>query len=762
MHSVRPGTPSHIAWLLPTGTLFFACGILIGRGLSARWPMLAILALGLGAALCSRRWRRVFALGMIALAMGSMQGWQAYHPSLPAEGDYAVRATVAQEIALSEDGQVQTVLTGVTLDGESAADAYWTFYLDEDETLPTWLQPGTSVAMTAKVYHPSRRTNPGGFNFKEYLLQRGMDIGLYGAEELAPGPGTFSLRGWLASVRHGLSLRLMAVMGDEAGSYAAAMLLGTRDFLPEDDRAAFNELGIAHILSVSGYHVGVLAVLMLLLLRPLPIGRRPRFCIETAVLLAYCLLTGGNAPVVRATGLLLWREFTRLRNRQILSLHLLCVTALAQLIFNPMLLTSASFQLTYGAMLGLTMVYPWLKKQRICRTRIGEKVWEAFAASLAAQLGILLPQLYWFGELPLFAILLNMVVMALAGGLMALYWATLAALPIPGLRMLLGLLSQAATSLMLRAVRMLAAQDFTTLWTRQADVFTFTGWALLIWGLSAFLPRKMVRHRRKILLLGTLLTALLLIPLPETNTTYTQFSVGNADAAILQDRDMTVVIDTGEDDQTIASYLHQRRQSVEALIITHLHTDHAGGIRALVDEGIPVEVCYLPADAAVPVIDEEVLPLLDALARTGTKFRYLHRGDVIPLPSGSLTVLWPEAGRVSALHDANDVCLVLQADIGGVTMLLTSDLSGAYEKYVAAPVDILKVAHHGSTSSTSAEFLAAVDPQVLLLSNSDEHREARIAGLTGDIPLYTTETAGGITVHFLGNGEFEIETVLHK
>lgn len=691
-----------------------------------------------------------------ALSIGGLLGWGAYHPALPDEGEYAIRGTVVQEIALREDGQVQTVLSGVTLDGQPAADAYWTFYLDGDENLPDWLVPGAHISLTAEVYHPQGRENPGGFHFKEYLLQRGISIGVYGADALTETTAAFSLRGWFASLRHALTLRLMDAMGEEAGAYAAAMLLGTQDFIPADERAAFRELGIAHILSVSGYHVGVLMMLLLLLLRPLPLGRGSRIALEAAVLAFYCMLTGGSAPVIRAAGLLLWRELTRMRHHQILPLHMLCVTAIAQLFFNPTLLTSASFQLTYSAMLGLLLVYPRLITRRTCPTAWGQRLWETFAASLSAQLGILLPQLYWFGELPLFSLLLNMAVVPLFSGLMALYWATLAALPLPGLREALGMLSAAATSLLLTAVRWLASLDLATLWTRQADGFTFVGWILMLFSLSVLLPRRADRHRWKLLLCGLLLVSTILIPLPEDEVTLVQFSVGNADAALLQDREMTVVIDAGEDGQAIAGYLHQRRQSIDALILTHLHTDHAGGLRSLLDQGIPVDVCYLPADADVPVIDVEVLPLLEELSQTGTIFRDLHRGDVLDLPSGQLNVLWPEAGRVSALHDANDTCLVLQADIAGVTMLLTSDLTGTYEKYVSVPADILKVAHHGSASSTSAEFLAAVDPQILLLSNNDETRETHIAGLAGDTPLYTTKQHGGITVTFLGDGRFEV------
>lgn len=760
MSSAPERTAAYHAWLLPAGTLFLLLGILLGRGSLSWIPAAAAAVLALIALLLSRRWLRTIAVMLLAISLGFLLGWHGYHPELPAEGDYTVQATVADEIDLGRDGHVQTLLTDVRLNGKSAPDAYWTYYLDVDELLPDWLRPGAQLEMTARVYHPSGKTNPGGFDFREYLLQRGVTIGLYGADELAPVDGGFSQGGTMAALRHDLSLRLMEVMGEEAGAYAAAMLLGTKDFIPEGDKEAFRDLGIAHILSVSGFHVGVLVMLITLLLRPVPLGRKGRMAFEGAALMAYCLLTGGNAPVIRASAMLLWREYTRIRHRQILPLHLMCVTIVLQLAFNPTLLTGASFQLTYGAMLGLLLIFPWLSKRVIRKSHAGRKLWEAFCAALSAQIGILAPQLYWFGELPLLSVVLNMAVIPLSTGLISLYWATLFVLPIPFLRDALGLLSTAATKLLLAAVRWMAAHDYITLWTRRADSVVCLGCGLLIWGLSHYLPRQLTKARRWILLLGVLLTLTILIPLPEKNVTYTQFDVGNADAAILQDRDVTVLIDTGDLDQTIASYLHQRRQSVEVLILTHLHIDHAGGLNAILEEGIPVEVCYLPVDAELPVIDEEALLLVQALAETGTELRFLHRGDGIDLPSGRLTVLWPEATRVSALHDANDVCLVLRADIAGVTMLLTGDLSGTYEQYIQTQADILKVAHHGSSASTSPEFLAAVDPQLLLLSNSDARREARMAELAGDIPLYSTEECGAVTITFLGEGAFMADRFL--
>lgn len=759
MNSVRQSTPAHLAWLLPAWTLFLFAGILLGRPLPHWQPLAAALALTIPGACFTRRHFRACALLLTAFSFGALIGWITFHPVLPEEGEYTVCATVVQEIDLREDGQVQTVLSSVTLNGVPQPDAHWTFYLDEEELLPDWLVPGAGVQMQARLYHPRGRDNPGGFDFRDYLLQRGIRIGLYGAEEMAHADTPPSLRGQLASLRHHLSNRLMDVMGRDAGAYAAAMLLGTRDFIPEDDIAAFSDLGIAHILSISGFHVGVLIGILQFLLKPACASRSLRLLLEACLLCFYCILTGGHAPVIRASLLFLMYQYTRLRHRQPLPLHFLCAAACIQLILHPASACSCSFHLTYGAMLGLTLIFPWLKKQRTWRTHAGTALWDAFCAMLSAQAGVLFPLLYWFGELPLLSLVLNMFITVLAGMLITLYWGTLAALPIPVVREALGSLSALATQALLTLIRAFSALDVTSVWTRRADLFTLAGWMLLIFSCSALFPRR-ARHRRKWLLLSAcMLIAVLLVPLPESSTSYIQLSVGDGDAAVLQDRDMTVVIDAGEDGRAVADHLHQRRQGIELLILTHLHTDHAGGLQALLDADIPIACCCLPVGACIPTIDAGLLPLLEELAATGTRFSALSRGDTIDLPSGRLTVLWPEKDRVFAQHNANDACLVLRADIAGVSLLCTSDLTGAYEKYVQLPCDILKIAHHGSAESTSEAFLAAVDPQVLLQSNADEARDQRIAAMAGSTPLYTTEKHGGITIHFLGDGVFTVETV---
>ena len=741
------------AWLVPAAAVALAAGILLGRTAQAWLPLLIMLPCAAGACLLLRGRGRLAAIQVLVLAVGSMLGYMAYHPSLPEEGYYSVSGVVAEKLRLREDGQVRTMLRAVSLDGEPLhAGAYWSFYLREGERLPEGLVPGCRVTLTAKVYHPLAAENPGGYNFKEYLLQKGAIIGVYGCSELLT-EGSWHPLGLAARWRNVLTQRLVAVMGEEAGGYAATMLLGTQYLVPSEDREAFNRLGIAHILSVSGFHVGVLAGMLTKLLRRLHLSRKFRFGCTAVLLVLYCLLTGMNAPVIRAAFLFLLYEFGALKHRQRSSLHLLSASWIIQLLISPAQLTSLSFQLTYGAMLGLTLVAPWLEAQwSTCKCG---RQWKLLCAALGAQAGILLPELYWFQELPLLGALLNIVVMGAATVLMLLCWATLFALCIPALAVPLGQLTAALLNGMLILIRWLGGMEGITLWTCRADLLTALGWLLLMLSASWWWRGK---RRWLALVTSLMMIAVSVCPWPNTGTSYIQLSVGDGDAALLRDGEFSLAVDTGEDVKALAEYLHQRRISLDALVLTHLHSDHAGGVHALLEERIPVETCYLPWGAQQAMVDEEMLWLLDALEARGTRMVYLGRGDVIDLPSGSITVLWQETGKLRPGQDANASSMAMLAKVKGSTMLLTGDLAGAYEMYAAMPADLLKIAHHGSKSSTSQAFLEQVAPKLLILSCGDDGKSASMEARRGAVPMADTNTQGAVMIEFDDNG-FTVRTM---
>lgn len=731
---------------MPLSALALAAGILLGRGMAPWWLGAIMLAAALlvMAGFQGRTRRAAFLAAVVAL--GFLRSYAIYHPSVPEAATYAVSGVVADEVRINEEGQARTILRRLALDGKPVSGgAYWTGYPQE---LPEGFGPGAAVTVTARVYDPSGADNPGGFNLREYLLQRGVRMGLSGMDDVKVTSGGFTLSGWAARVRHALTDGLTRAMGEEAGGYAAAMLLGNRELIASEDRAAFNRLGIAHVLSVSGYHVGVLAGLLALLFRRLRVRQGIRTAVTAAMLAAYCLLTGMNPPVIRAAALVVLYQLGRLQQRQNIGLHLLSASAVLMLLVSPAQLMSASFQLTYGAMLGLQLVFPELKRLPVLRDSRFRGLWESLCAAFAAQLGILLPQIYWFQQLPLLALPLNIIVMAGAGILISLYWLVLAMLAVPPAAALLGAAAGAITRGLLGVIRLLSHIEGIVLWVRQANVVTFLGWTVVMAALSSLWTRR----RKLAVLLGTTIMVLSLIPWPYTGASYIQFDVGSADAALLRNREMVIVADAGEDGDALATYLKQHRLSVDLLMLSHLHTDHTGGVRALLDSGIPVKTVCVPEGALDAAIDGSMRELLEELLSTGAELRVLARGDTVALPDGMMTVVWPERDKVRAGMDANLHSLVVLVEIKGTSMLLTGDLDGDYERYAAVPADILKVAHHGSSASTSEAFLAAVDPEMLILSCGDAARQRSMEERSGNTPLYGTREHGAIVIEFQDGG----------
>lgn len=740
--------PLLLHWLLPLLTLCLMLGIALGYRLTGILPAAAAALAGLAAVLLHRGLHRRACLLGLMLAVGALLGYASVHPMLPAEGDYVVSGVVADRVVRRGDGQIHTDLRHLTLNGQPLLHgAYWSFYADE---VPEGLTPGAHVSFTASLYHPGGADNPGGYDFRAALLQRDVHVGLYGGRDtLRCDRETTCLWGVTASLRDRLSAMLADRLGARGGAFASAMLLGERSLMADDDRTAFQRMGIAHVLSVSGYHVGVLCALLLWLLRRLRLPLRWQLLPVCLLLTGYCLLTGCRAPVIRASLLVVLALIGRRVGASRARLHWLSGSAMVQLVLSPIQLSSASFQLTYTALLGITLCTPFLQRCA-ARIRLWGRLTDAISLVIGAQLGLLLPQLYWFHTLPLMGLIANIPLTALATLLITLYWICLPLLPIPAVGPALGTAAGWISELFADCIRFMSEHAGWMLWTRQSNLLTLLGWLALLAALNLIW-----QHRRRSQLLlavtGMLVLALSVTPWPHRGVTYTQLSVGDADAAVLQDDTTVVVIDTGEG-ATLSTYLHQRRMSVDTLILTHLHNDHTGGLAALLEAGIPIRTCLIGEGARSQLVDAWSIQLLEQLALSGTELREIARGDVLPLPHGQLTVLWPDGGHVRSGQDANHYSLALLAQLYDTRLLLTGDLTGRYESYAAVPADVLKAAHHGSAASTGDAFLTAVQPQLVLQSCAKEARAAALEPRLDGIPLYATARTGAVTLSIHEDG----------
>lgn len=333
---------------------------------------------------------------------------------------------------------------------------------------------------------------------------------------------------------------------------------------------------------------------------------------------------------------------------------------------------------------------------------------------------------------------------------------TLLLTPIPWLAALPGAATRAVSEGFLHLVNALG-RFAPMLWTRQPDAWVVLGWLLVF---AALLPfgksRNRWQNRKKrlpMLAAGAVLMATILLPAPFSGTEYMQLDMGDADAAVLRQEKHVLVVDAGEYGGDLASYLRAEHLPVDLLVLTHLHSDHAGGVRELLDEGIPIRRCVMPSGALTADFDEEVLPLLARMEANGTVIETVCRGDILQWAEGKLTVLFPPEGFSAS--NANDGSMALLVEAEGVKLLLTGDLSARYGQYAAVSADVVKAAHHGSKNGTTQAFLDESAPSAVLVSTKRENAADYLRGIT-DADVYSTLESGAIIIR-MADGHFTIE-----
>ncbi len=242
---------------------------------------------------------------------------------------------------------------------------------------------------------------------------------------------------------------------DREYAVAKAMILGLRDEMDNDLVQAYSAAGAVHVLSVSGFHVGIFVLLLAWLLRFIKKHRHGLYLylgITLGIMWFYAVLTGLSAPVIRSalmvTILLLAEPLGKIKNTK----SALFGSALILLVFDPLLIYSVSFQLSYAALGGILFWQPVLYQSLTFKDWFLDKIWEVSAAALMAQLATFPLAVYYFHQFPTYFLLVNPVVVGLSVAMLYVAFVTLALSWIPFLSVGLGWLLTMTTWLLNQAV----------------------------------------------------------------------------------------------------------------------------------------------------------------------------------------------------------------------------------------------------------------------------------------------------------------------
>ncbi len=544
-----------------------------------------------------------------------------------------------------------------------------------------------------------------------------------------------------------------------------ALVFAPNARLDSDIRERYVRSGLAHLLSISGLHVGFIAAWLALILRKFPLAPPARFGATAVLLLGYLWLLGFPAPAVRAGAMLVLVEVARLRERVVAPRGVVALAALAVLVQDAWALESVGAWLSVA---GVGAVV-WAGRAFARAPRLARLAAPALAATLVtAPISALA-----FGTVAPIGVLANLIAIPLAG------------VAVPGLVMALVLSWLASGPAHLIAAGAGLGLALLDLVARGAalvpggHVVMVAGWrAALVWAAVAVAawwlwnsPRRPWLIAARVAFVSTVFVTTTfrdVISLDDCRCLTVHFlDVGQGDAAALRTPNgRWIVIDGGprtpERDagrRVVVPFLRgQGVGRVAVLVATHGDADHLGGLPAVVEAFDP-ELVLEPGE---PLGRPLYLEFLAGVEASGARWHPARAGDRVEVDGVVLEVLSPDSLWLRLPLDVNEHGVVLRVRYGAVRLLFQADAGLPVESRLVGTVgrvDLLKVGHHGSRSATSDEWLDELEPRTAVISvgrhNNYGHPApdvlARLA--RHGVTVFRTDQSGTITFSTDGHGE---------
>ena len=766
--------------LLVSVTVCFLAGATLAPRLPASWPVWTVLApIGLcavAALVLDPRFRPLTALPFFLL-VGLLHTHTALHP--PADPHH-IAGWIGEKSRVTLTGRMLTMAEddGEKTRFELAAESLLIHGSGEAEQprpvrgrvqltvlapLGERFAPGTRLVAIATLDRIRNYHTPGAFDYRLQMAAR--DIAVAGwvrsAAEILAAPETE-----VATVRQVRFLpeqvrqHLFAFLGrhfgrDLAGMYQALLtgsLVNVRPALIE----AFKANGCFHVLSISGLHFSLLG-LFSVGLWTLLLKRSQWLLLHTHVptlalvltapiLLFYTCIAGMNVPAVRALITALLVLFAAVLRRQRSFGPLIAAAALIVLAVSPLALFTASFQLSFAAVLAINLIYPRLPALNVdprdgWPRRALALVQSLLLVSVAATLGTLPFMLLHFNRISLIGPLANLVIepllclWALPCGLLAIPFVGVA----PGLAVLLFNLGSGGMRLALWLTELTAALPAASVWTitpNPAELILFFAALTLLLRPGASRSHRWAALALFVLLAGSFTRSLWPGVGARETLRATLLDVGHGSSTLIELPDgRTVLVDGGgyESDRfnvgeaLIAPFLWQKRLwRLDTLVVTHPHKDHYNGLPFVFDRFRPGRVIVNGDSGEEPAyarflarVRERGTPV--QLARTGD---ILMKGENLTLTCAGMHGLLDEGMHWST----NDRSMVLHLRYGQRSLLLPADISVAAEDRLVATgrdlhSDLLVAPHHGSATSAGPALMRAVSPAVVAVSVSRARRD---------------------------------------
>ena len=806
---------------LLTLTLYYCTGIVIAylwvvRFTVTLWPLSAVLIITLLA-----YYYKVFALDkavllLVTVAAGGAAFYYAYLPSNQEITTFTgspvyLEGTIIEEPVYHDEYSVYILdIEMIETGGErSPVNGVIQARVYGDQEDKYWY--GERLGIRGTIIEPRGMRNPGGFDYQFYLRSQGIDALIYTNSSRVSTHGTGHTNFPAASairLRSDMAENIIAALPSPSAELLVAILFGQRHYLPPEVEDNFRRAGAGHLMAVSGLHVGLVAALVLGLWGRLNLHGRLPLVLAIILVLGYAYLTGLRPSALRAAIMVSLALGAMLLDREHDLPSAVSFAALATLFFNPLMLFSIGFQLSYAAT--ITIIYAYRPLEHLLSLLHFPKLLTGpLAITIAAQLGVMPLCLYYFHHFPVGALLFNLLLLPLIAFIVGLGLAGAVA----------GLFFSTGGEILLWAVRPLLELMMTITALAKLDVFYHSvippgivflaayygliGLGLRLYyqgyyrvevlkGIVSGWPgrwaynviTRIYRHKPvSLIIIGLALAVIiiwtsLLFPAQDL-LKVTFIDVGQGAAALIEAPcGMAIMVDAGGrpayqgspgdvGEKVVFPFLRQQGvKNVELAVITHPHEDHFGGFISMTDS-IPVETIFV---SQLEGGSEYYEALLENSLSAGAQIYEVKAGQTwVCCDNLVLEVIHPRERLLTGTRsDLNNNSIVFKMHYKAVTMLFTGDIEDEgvnllLKRERCLRSDLLLIPHHGGYMESMPLFLEAVDPTVAVIQvgiNSFGHPHPFVLNALDEkgIAVYRNDLHGAVIIETDGS-ELQVTTM---
>ncbi len=573
---------------------------------------------------------------------------------------------------------------------------------------------------------PKENTNPRLFNYRLYLQTKNIHTTLNAngtsVDIISKGE---SGKGRLLKLKfqERISAVLNETLNEKNSRIMGSIILGDSSFLDDETGTRFRELGLSHILAVSGLHIGIIYLFISKTLRLLGVHKRISIIISLIIIWSYGFLIGFPASVLRASIMFSALSLSSLVYRRYDSINTLSLAALFLLFIRPLWIFDVGFQLSFIATASIIIFTPrisWLL------SIYNKKIARLISVLVAVQIGLLPVQAYHFNSYVVLSLISNLILIPVFSfSLILCFVLILISLIFMNISIMLGFLLNAILDIAGLIIDILYRLSFVNISLPSFGIVYILIYYFLMLICFRVIKIDLFKPNINRLIFNYLIIVLIIsfITYIAINETILEFiDVGQGDSCLVSTKNKTFLVDTGGNvfgdfdvgERIVLPYLLKKGiNKLDAVFITHFHEDHAEGLISLFNN-IKIENIFIGYENEESALFNKIIYNAKKL---NIKVSIISEGDLIHIDKNNVIEILNPLNSLSAydLSNENNLSLVFVLDSHGKKVLFTGDMEKETEHRIVnsvelSKIDILKVPHHGSSTSSGQELVDRIKP----------------------------------------------------